>query len=131
MADQLVTRIVSHRSVDGVAFGWCEQELYEVLGPADKVQQNYTGEVEYLYADRIYRCLGDRLVECTVPDVGRFTVNGVAVLSVYEWLKGCGDFVDRAKFRISADTGIAYDRRDPDHGSITVFEKGRWDALLS
>lgn len=125
-----VTHIVSHRSVNGIAFGFSEDEIREVLGRPENVQRNYTGEIEYLYADEIYRCFDDQLVECTVPDTGRFTINGIEVLSVFEWLTGCDDVTDRAKFRISTSHGIAYDFRDPKNGSITVFAKGRWDALI-
>ena len=130
MSRSVITHIVSHRSVNSLAFGFSENELCEVLGRPEKVQRNYTGEVEYLYGDEIYRCFEDQLVECTIPDAGRFTVNGVEVLSLFEWLAGCTDSVDRARFRISPSHGIAYDFRDPSKGSITVFAKGRWDALL-
>ena len=124
------THIVSHRSVNGIAFGFSEEEIHQVLGQPENVQRNYTGEIEYLYTDEIYRCFDDQLVECTVPDRGRFSINGIEVLSVFEWLTGCDDVIDRAKFRISTSRGIAYDFRDPNNGSITVFAKGRWDALL-
>lgn len=130
MSPSAVTHIVSHRSVNGLAFGFSEKELRETLGRPEKVQRNYTGEVEYLYGNEIYRCFEDQLVECTIPDVGRFTVNGVEVLSLFEWLAGCNDSIDRARFRISPSQGIAYDFRKPGHGSVTVFAKGRWDALL-
>jgi len=125
-----VTHIVCHQSVNGIAFGISENDLCEVLGRPDKVQRNYTGEVEYLYGNEIYRCFGEQLVECTIPDSGRFTIDSVEVLSVFAWLAGSDDVTDRAKFRISASHGIAYDFRDPNNGSITVFAKGRWDALL-
>jgi hypothetical protein len=124
------THIVCHRSVNGLAFGISEDDLCEVLGRPEKAQRNYTGEVEYLYAGEIYRCFGGQLVECTIPDVGRFTIDGVSILSVFEWLEGCKGVVDKAKFRISTAHGIAYDFRDPSNGSITVFAEGRWDTLL-
>ncbi len=125
-----ITHIVCHQSVNGVAFGCTEFDLRSILGVPQKAQQNYTGEVELLYGNEIYRCMGERFVECTVPDIGRFTVDGVEVLSVFEWLGGCEDVVEKALFRISRHHGIAYDNRDPHNGSITVFVKGRWDALL-
>ena len=111
-------------------FGCSENEIVERLGQPDKIAENYTGEVEMLFDTTIFRCLGDRFVECTFPDQGRFSIDGVEVLSVYDWLAGCTDAVDKARFRISLDHGVAYDYRDPNNGSITVFEKGRWDALL-
>jgi hypothetical protein len=122
--------IVSHRSVNGLAFGLDESELFEALGRPDKVQRNYTGEIEYLYGNEIYRCFEEQLVECTFPDEGRFTVDGVEILSIFSWLAARNDSTDRAKFRVSPTRGIAYDYRDPSNGSVTVFAKGRWDALL-
>lgn len=124
------TVIHSHYSVNGVAFGCCEQEVLDRLGRPDKVVENYTGEVEILFGTTIFRCFRDRFVECTFPDQGRFSINGVEVLSVFDWLTGCADVVDKARFRISLDHGVAYDFRDRKNGSITVFEKGRWDSLV-
>ena len=124
------TDIHSHYCVDGMVFGCSEQDILERLGQPDKVAENYTGEVEILFGSTIYRCYHDRLVECTFPDRGRFSINGVAVLSIFDWRAGCSDVVDKAWFRISLDNGIAYDFRDPANGSITVFEKGRWDSLV-
>ena len=122
--------IVCHHSVDGVDFGASELEIREALGAPDKLAENYTGELELLFGTTIYRCYRDRLVECTLPDKGRFTINGVEVLSVFDWLAGCTDVVDKARFRISLDKGIAYDFRNPANGSVTVFERGRWDAVV-
>jgi len=122
--------IHSHYCVNGAVFGSSEKDLSNLFGEPDKVARNYTGEVEMLFADTIYRCLNDRLVECTLPDRGRYSINGVDVLSVFDWLAGCDDAVDKARFRISLAEGIAYDFRDPQNGSITVFEKGRWDSLV-
>jgi len=122
---------VSHCSVDGVPFGCRVRHIHEFLGEPDKARTNYTGELEMLYGTSIYRCFADRFVECTVPDAGRFQVNGVAILSIFEWLAVQPHCIDRARFRISADAGIAYDYRDPANGSLTLFEKGRWDGLLA
>ena len=130
MNSRSTLHITSHRSVNTVAFGFDESELFEALGYPCKVQRNYTGEIEYLYDDEIYRCFEDQLVECTFPDKGRFAVDGVRILSMFDWLAACDDSTDRAKFRISPAHGIAYDYRDPSNGSVTVFAKGRWDALL-
>ena len=125
------TRIIdSHYGVDGVLFGCSKREILELLGEPDKVAENYTGEVEMLFGTTIYRCFEDRFVECTLPDRGRFSINGVEVLSVFDWLAGCADVVDKARFRISLDCGVAYDFRNRQSGSITVFEKGRWDWLV-
>lgn len=122
--------IHSHYCVDGVVFGAPEQEVRALLGEPEKAATNYTGETELLFGTAIFRFLQDRFVECTVPDRGRFSIDGVEVLSVFDWLAGRADVVDRARFRISLAHGIAYDFRDPENGSITVFEKGRWDALV-
>ena len=130
MASARVRVIHSHYCVDGVVFGCSEQDVYDLLGQPDKVAENYTGEVEILFDNTIFRCFRGRFVECTVPDKGRFTIDGVEVLSVFDWLAGCADVVDRARFRISLEHGVAYDFRDPQQGSITVFEKGRWDSLV-
>jgi len=124
-------RIQSHQSIDGLHFGMTLRDLIEQLGEPDQTAQNYTGEFELAYDDRIYRCLAGRLVECTFPDRGRFSVDGVEILSVFDWLAGLPNTVDLVKFRISLEHGIAYDYRDPDHGSITVFEHGRWDDLVA
>lgn len=101
-----------------------------VMGIADKTLENYTGEVEMLYGDSFYRFFHDRLVEATFPDSHQFQVDGILILSVLDWLAGCGDVVDMARFRISLSHGIAYDYRIPGAGSVTVFEEGRWDALV-
>jgi hypothetical protein len=125
------TVIHSHHDVNGTVFGSCEREIVELLGPPDKVAENYTGETELLFGDTIYRCFRDRFVECTVPDRGRFLIDGVEVLSVFDWLTGCPDVVNKARFRITLAHGIAYDFRDRHKGSITVFEKGHWDPLVN
>jgi hypothetical protein len=122
--------IHSHYCVDGLVFGCSEQDILERHGQPDKVAENYTGELEILFDTTIYRCFRDRFVECTFPDQGRFSIDGVDVLSVFDWLAGCTDVVDKARFRISLDHGVAHDFRDPKNGSITVFEKGRWDSLV-
>ncbi len=127
---QSVLDIVSHLGVNDARFGDSMDRLVHGLGPADAVQQNYTGEVELSYGDSIYRFMHARLVEVTVPDRERVRINGVDVLSVYAWLGERTDVVDYAKFRVSAAMGLAYDHRFPEHGSITVFERGRWDHLL-
>ncbi len=124
-----LVRIRVHASVNGLAFGTDTASLVAILGEPERAEHNYTGELEMRYDDVIYRCEADRFVECTFPD-GDVEVGGMRILSVYDWLRGCSDCLDLAKFRISLAQGIAYDNRDPRHGSITVFERGRWDALV-
>ncbi len=104
--------------------------LLETLGEPDRSAQNYTGELELLYADTIYRLVADRVVEITIPDPGACEINGIGVLSVFDWLDGAPDAVNAARFRISLGLGLAYDHRRPAEGSITVFERGRWDTLV-
>lgn len=118
------------KSVDGIPFGSGLLELEYALGHADKALENYTGELELLYGDCLYRLFEDRLVEATFPAARRFNVDGISVLSMYEWLQGCDDVVDMARFRISLAKGIACDNRNPVQRSVTVFEKGRWDQLV-
>ena len=117
-------------SVNGIPFGCHLADLEAVLGHADKALENYTGELELLYGDSFYRLFNGRFVEATFPDSYRFNVDGISVLSMYEWLQGCSDVVDMAKFRISLAHGIAFDNRNQVHSSVTVFEKGRWDQLV-
>lgn len=123
--------IETHVSVNGIPFGTSQGDLYPLLGEPDQVQQNYTGELEMAYGNTIYRCLGGRLVECTFPDRGRIAVNGIEILSVFDWLASLDGVLDIARFRVCPSYGIAYDYRNPQQGSITVFERGRWDALLA
>ena len=117
-------------SVNGIPFGSHLEDVEAVLGEPDKALENYTGELELLYGDCFYRLFANRLVEATFPDTYRFTVDGISVLSMYEWLLACEDVVDMAKFRISLAHGIAFDNRNRVHASVTVFEKGRWDQLV-
>ncbi len=118
------------RVVDGLPFGASTGDLEGLYGQPDKSRENYTGEWELLYGDSIYRFFGDRLVEATFPAYHRFVVDGAAVLSPYQWLAGRPDVRDVARFRVAPTVGMAFDNRDPANGSITVFEAGRWDALL-
>ncbi|RZO72059.1 MAG: hypothetical protein EVA67_03240 [OM182 bacterium] len=124
------TVIYSHTSINGFSFGQSPDELIKVLGSADKSRELYSGEVELLYGDKIFRFLNFRFVECTIPDPGPVKLNGMSVLNIYEWLGSCADVIDRARFRISLSQGLAYDRRDPSAGSITVFEEFHWDGLI-
>jgi len=124
-------RIDTHRRVNGFPFGAPPQELIEGLGPPDNALENYTGELEMLYVDSIYRFYANRFVECTLPATCRFVIDGVPVLSVFDWLLNQQDTIDKARFRVSLAQGMAYDFRDPEHGSLTIFEPGRWDMLLN
>lgn len=123
-------RIATLEQINNLPWGISSEDLESLLGLADQVLENYTGEVEMLYEDSFYRFYQDRLVEATFPDEHQFHVDGVSVLSMFEWLSGCDDVVDMAKFRISLSQGIAYDYRIRGRGSVTVFEAGRWDALV-
>lgn len=123
-------RISTHRQVNGIDFGASTEHLLRVLGPADQALENYTGELEVRYADTIYRFFDNCFVEATFPDQARFVIDDVIVLSVFNWLATSRDVVDRARFRVSLEKGLAYDFRNPEAGSITVFEKGRWDTLI-
>ena len=130
MSETSRVHIVCHRSVNGLEFGSPTGTLLARLGEPDASAYNHSGELELAYGPAIYRTLANRLVECTFPDRGRFTVDGVQVLSMYEWLAGLPGSVDLARFRISLSHGIAYDHRRPEHGSVTVFERGHWDELI-
>lgn len=126
----IVNELRSHRSINDITFGCAQAELLATLGEPDAELLTSVGEIEFHYHTTIYRCFLGRFVECTFPDAGRTRVNGVTLLDVFEWLGSCADVVDRAGFRISLAHGIAYDHRDPSHGSITVFERHRWDELV-
>ena len=128
--DDRVVEIATLASINGFPFGAPASDLVELAGPPDEALTNYTGEFETLYGDCFYRFYADRFVEFTAPDTYRFRVDDIDVLSIFDWLGAQPDRVDRARFRISRAHGIAYDYRDPEHGSITVFEAGRWDTLL-
>jgi len=123
--------IATFRAVNGLAFGAPSSTLTATHGPPDEALTNYTGELELRYDDSIYRFFADRFVEATFPDTHQFVVDGVSILTMLEWLAGADDCVDKARFRISPQRGIAYDYRFPDNGSVTVFEDGRWDTLLT
>ena len=122
--------ITPHTKVNGLTFGATPSDLFALFGEPDQALYNYTGELEIRYGETFYRFFDERFVECTFPDIYRFIVNGVTVLKMFEWLRSLDTTVDKARFRISLDYGIAYDYRNPEHGSITVFERGRWDQLV-
>ena len=122
--------IITHTAVNDLPFGAGPTDLISLLGQPDNALENYTGEMEALYGDVIYRFFEQSFVECTFPDTYQFVIDGVSVLSVFDWLSGQDDVVDKARFRISLQHGIAFDFRFKDRGSITVFEAGRWNAVL-
>ena len=126
-----VNDLRTHTSINGVPFGCTENELFDYIGDPDARLTASTGELELHVGATIYRCHFGRFVECTFPDAGRTRIDGVPVLNVFEWLAACDDVINRAGFRISLAHGLAYDRRDPAHGSITVFEKHRWDDVVN
>ncbi|MEM7001037.1 MAG: hypothetical protein AAF529_09625 [Pseudomonadota bacterium] len=117
-------------SVNQLPFGCPSSMLINQLGQPDEALENYTGELELRYSDSFYRLFDNRLVEATFPAAHQFHIDGVAVVDMFAWLKGQPDSVDMARFRISRTHGLAYDFRFPEHGSITVFEAGRWDAVM-
>ena len=121
----------SLRSINGVSFGISREEMLALLGEPSHFVQNPDGEVEFHYGGTIYRCFLNEFVECSFADQGVVSVDGIPVLSIFEWLAERNDVVDKARFRISLAHGIAYDYRFPEHGSITVFGRGRWDSLVS
>ena len=106
-------------------------DLLACLGAPDGQRHLSSGELELHYGLTIYRCEFGRFVECTFPDSGPLEIAGVTVLTPFEWLAAQPGVIDRAGFRVVAELGLAYDRRDPAHGSLTVFERHRWDPLLS
>ena len=105
-------------------------EVLEILGEPEKNRKVYSGELELLYQNTIFRFIDTRLVECTLPDPGPVIIGEIPVINLFEWLSGLDDVVDRARFRVSLSTGIAYDYRDPTAGSITLFQSGYWDGLI-
>ncbi len=125
-----VQRLWTLRSINGIVFECPEHEVPAACGEPDRIRRNFDGEIELHYDTTIYRCAAGRFVECSFPATHRLVVNGVTVLDAFAWLAARADVVDKARFRIALDTGMAYDYRDPEHGSITVFGRGRWDALV-
>ena len=127
-------RIHTLQTVNDLPFGASVEDGEACLGPADQRMFNYTGELEVRHGETIYRFEEDRFVEATFPAQGpfacQFVIDGVHVLDVYQWL-GSFNHVDAAKFRISLAHGLAYDHRFADRGSVTIFEAGRWDALIN
>ena len=142
----MTQRLWTLRSINGQRFGCLHHELLSALGAPDEMRQNFDGEVELHYlagptpaaqtadadASRtIYRCSpAGVFVEASFSADQALIVDGGHVLSVFDWLAGQQDVVDMARFRISLARGIAYDYRNPEHGSITVFGPGHWDALV-
>lgn len=125
-----VQRLWALRSINGIVFESPEQEVPAVFGEPDAVRRNFDGEIELHYGTTIYRCAHGRFVECSFPATDRLVVDGIIVLYPFDWLAGREDVVDKARFRISLAAGVAYDYRDVEHGSITVFGAGRWDTVV-
>ena len=61
-------RIATLEQINDLPWGISSEGLESLLGLADQVLENYTGEVEMLYEDSFYRFYQDRLVEATFPD---------------------------------------------------------------
>lgn len=134
-----VATIACNLSVNGIRFGASELHITSQLivdpGVAFERRVSHSGEVELLIAGAIYRVLDGRFVEATFPDHGEASyqahIDGVAVLAVFDWLGRQSGTVDLARFRISQRLGLAYDYRNPETGSYTVFTPGHWSALLA
>ena len=122
--------ITSHQTVNGLPFGATIADLERACGKADEALENYTGEWELRYGESFYRFFANQLVEATFPATCQFVINGVSILDVNRWLAEQTDTVDKAKFRISLNLGLAYDNRFSGHGSVTAFAAGRWDTLV-
>lgn len=139
MSRSPIARIACNLSVNSIRFGVSELHVASALvaetGGAPERRVNHTGEVELLTAGSIYRVLDQRFVEATFPDHGpakyAAEIDGVVVLSVFDWLGQQPDAIDLARFRISQRCGIAYDYRNPNTGSYTVFTPGHWSGLLA
>ncbi|MEZ7819080.1 MAG: hypothetical protein ACI8RT_001477 [Candidatus Azotimanducaceae bacterium] len=105
-------------------------EIIQRLGEPEKTREVYGGELELLYQNTIFRFIDTRFVECTLPDPGPVIIDQIPVLNLFEWLSGLYDIVDRARFRVSVNTRIAYDYTDPSSGSVILFQPGHWDGQL-
>lgn len=134
-----VARIACNLSVSGISFGVSQLHVASALvaatGEPPKRRVNHSGEVELISAGAIYRILDGRFVEATFPDHGpakyQAEIDGVSVASVFRWLERQSDALDLARFRISQRVSIAYDYRNPETGSYTVFTPGHWSGLLA
>ena len=125
-----ITHITTHTAVNGITFGSACEALITRLGAPDQALQNYTGELEMLFGDTFYRFFDNRFVEATCPAIHHVVIDGTPRANLFDWLGAQADVVDKARFRISLAQGMAYDYRNPAAGSLTVFEPGRWDALV-
>lgn len=125
-----VTHITTHTAVNGITFGSASENLIARLGAPDQALHNYTGELEMLFGDTFYRFFDNRFVEATCPVTHHLVIDGITHADLFAWLGTQTDVVDKARFRISLARGMAYDYRHPAAGSLTVFEPGRWDALV-
>ena len=105
-------------------------EVLEILGEPEKTRKVYSGELELLYQTTIFRFIDARLVECTLPDPGPVIINEIPVINLFEWLSGLDDVVDRARFRVSLNTGIPSAYRGPTAGCLPLFQPGHWDGLI-
>ena len=125
-----LTQITTHRAINGLEFGRTPEHLIERIGPPEQALENYTGELEMRFDDRFYRFFEDRFVEATCPANHHFVIDGRTISDVFTWLNTQDDVIDKARFRISLAQGMAFDYRNPEAGSLTVFESGRWDNLV-
>ena len=65
-------------------------EVLEILGEPEKNRKVYSGELELLYQNTIFRFIDTRLVECTLPDPGPVIIGEIPVINLFEWLSGFG-----------------------------------------
>ena len=132
--------IVCNRSVAGVEFGASQSQLKaNLLDAADTpatFRVNFDGELEWHLDGAIYRLRDDQFVEATFPDHGeqRYAprIDGIAVLSVFDWLAGQPDVVNMARFRISQARGILEEEHHNVWGTnILKGRDGKYHAIYS
>ena len=131
MTSSKQVNIVPLKRVNDLEFGMDQQSVFGLWGEPDKTEQNYTGETEHLFGNYILRFEYNRLVECTFPGTCHFAVEAVRIISIAAWLRAQPDVAEKARFLISPKLGMAWDHRLTGRESLTVFEAGRWDHLLS
>jgi hypothetical protein len=90
--------------------------LIHQVGDAAHVMQIFGRELELAYGDTVIRLINNHFVECTFPDLGLMEINELTVITVFQWLNGFEDTLDRAGFRVCPTQSIAYDYRNPNAG---------------
>jgi hypothetical protein len=123
-------KIQTHQGIENLTFGMTIVDVIDHLGEADQIREITGGELELLYQDTIFRFHNSIFVEGTLPDRGPVIIDQIPVINIFQWLSGLDDVIDRARFLVSLEKGIAYDYRHANSGSITVFQQGHWDGLI-